>query len=129
MDKKHISLLRGVVASSALLFLMAACGPSSVSSQEQIKMFIFLGFDLVEGGPDNPRTDQEALTNQKIITDKLGLFISNEICGDTKDKTAYTGSFIGYFITIPKSQVDLAKTIGYEIYIEEEKWNYFPCPY
>lgn len=97
-------------------------------------MYKYLGY-VYEGSSNeggDPTSPQEALANEKTKTAKLDLAISDETCGDTKELRAYvlnlSGS-INYFITIPKSQVDLAKTIGYEIYIEEGKWNYFPCAY
>jgi len=88
--------------------------------------------DLYVTPPNSPKSAQEALADNKTMINKLELTVVSEKCGNEKVPTYLTapeGGLVHHFITIPKAQVELAKMIGYAPYIEEQKWNYYQCPY
>lgn len=133
MKRPNIFMPGYILSIIASLLLVTACigssdDPSADATTDMVTMFSYLGYSDIEVFPGYPQSAKEALANNKTKINKLEIKIISEKCGQSKEPI-YTGAGIGNFITIPKSQVDLAKMIGYLLYTEEQKWNFDKCPY
>ncbi|MBK6999797.1 MAG: hypothetical protein IPH35_07470 [Rhodoferax sp.] len=116
-----------IISHIILLFALTACGGgSSPPPENDVVMFKELGYNPIETQTGYPKTEIEALSNERGILAQRGIFVKIEMCGNWKELQTEVTS-VRYSITVSETQASLVKSIGYEKYTEDEKWTRRTC--
>lgn len=111
-----------VATCTVVLLILTACGGgSSGTAVNDVVMFKYLGYNIAV-----QNSFQETLSKERSVLAQREIFVKKEVCGDWNDGPT-AGPAINYFVTISETQADLAKSIGYEKYMDDGKYNFHSC--